>query len=53
MDAQHEKLPSHGSTLQQLLQALNAELFAQKGGVGLGLERGTARLRPHILFLAP
>ena len=29
MDVQHEKLPSYGSTLQQLLQAFNAELLAQ------------------------
>jgi len=44
MDAQYEKLPSHGSTLQQLLQALNAELLAQTASGKLASDLSEVRL---------
>jgi len=44
MDAQHEKIPDHGSTLQQLLQALNAELLAQTASGKLASDLSEVRL---------
>jgi len=44
MDPQHEKLPGHGTTLQQLLQAMNAELLTQTASGRLASDLGKVRL---------
>jgi len=53
MDVQHEKLPSHGSTPQQLLQALNAELLAQTASGELASDLSEVRLNSTHSVLTP
>ena len=53
MDTQHEELPGHGSTLQQLLQALSAGLLTQIASGKLASDLGGVRLNSTHSVLTP
>jgi len=53
MGTQHEKLPGYGSTLQQLLQALNTGLLTQTASGKLASELSEVRLNSTHSVPAP
>jgi len=53
METQRKELPGHESTIQQLLQALNAELLAQTTFGKLASDLGEVRLNSTHSVLAP